>query len=246
MLSIQKGTLNLFREDETISYEVGYCFIGGDILELLELTYLLSEDERNRYIGFKYPLRGLSYLLGRLSSKIAIEQLDNDINPQNISIVNGVFGFPVVKGNSKNIQVNYSHSDNIGVSLAYYEEYPIGIDIEKIDFDKISIIKSYMTEREIQMVKDIDLEKEGAFFLWTMKESLSKIIKTGLTLRLDVLEIQSIKKLQDNIWESSFVNFTQYKIISGFFNDHICSITIPRKTNFSYDEFISFFLSYHS
>lgn len=232
---IKKGVLNLYREKEG-SFQIGYSFGRGDVTGLLELKEVLSDFEKKEFSYLKYPKRRLSYLLGRICSKISIKQLIGEVNLQDISIVNGVFGFPVVKGGVQNIMVTYSHCNNIGISLAFREEFLLGIDIEKISKEKSKLVQKYITKDEQTIINDFGLNVEGCFFLWTIKEALSKIIKTGFTLSFDILAISNFKKVCKNIWESQFVNFSQYKGISLMFDDHVCSIVLPKNTYLNYND----------
>jgi sugar-specific transcriptional regulator TrmB len=75
------------------------------------------------------------------------------------------------------------------------------------------------------MIKESDgvLSKEVFF---SAKESLSKILKTGLTSPLEIYEISKVDMDQDNI-SLFYKNFTQYKSTVVLVNDEIRSVTFP-------------------
>lgn len=75
------------------------------------------------------------------------------------------------------------------------------------------------------MIKESDgvLSKEVFF---SAKESLSKILKTGLTSPLEIYEISKVDMDQENI-SLFYKNFTQYKSTVVLVNDEIRSVTFP-------------------
>lgn len=238
MNALKEGVLILERESGNFLYHLGYSYISnGDLAKAFNLEYWLNIYEINKISSFKYPLRKESYLLGRLSAKKAILQLDKNINPKNIIIKNGVFGFPIVEGLSNNIQVVYSHCREKVICVAFEEAFPVGVDLEEINQNKTTLLKKKFTENELVLIKQNSIDEYGFILTWTIKEALSKIIKTGLTLDLKILELSSIEKKHENIFESHFVNFSQYKSVSFILKDHICSIVIPKKSFFEYESF---------
>ncbi len=67
-----------------------------------------------------------------------------------------------------------------------------------------------------------------------MKEALSKVLKTGLTVLLSILEVKNIQICNDNLI-STFTNFPQYCSISFNIYDYICSIVYPRNVEIDID-----------
>ncbi|WP_169233541.1 4'-phosphopantetheinyl transferase family protein [Chryseobacterium antibioticum] len=211
-------------------YTIGYSLIIGDLSSLNKLVYLLSEREEKEYNDFKFEKRKISYILGRISAKLAISDLLPNIQFNSISIGHGVFGFPVVAGLSENIQVSISHSSNLGVALAFPEEHPVGIDIEEIDHKKTTLIKRFVTLDGHDYFPDIT-ETEGVFMYWSAMEALSKILNTGLTLDFKFLALKEFRPLTNDLWECHFKNFSQYKGILFKTDTHVCSVVIPAKSD---------------
>ncbi|TCN57658.1 4'-phosphopantetheinyl transferase [Flavobacterium circumlabens] len=237
---MNKGKIELRRNGK--NFEAGYCFIKGELNSLLKYHDLLSNSEQSYYDELKFERRKASYLLGRITAKNAVCEL-SQADIKSVSIEFGIFHFPVVKKHpAQNIQVSISHCGDIGIALAFPEEHPMGIDIEKISFDKVSTMKTTMSLNEIELIDlhpDLTLAT-GCTIIWTAKESLAKIFRTGLTIDFKVLEIDSIEKIK-SCYVSHFRNVSQYKAISFHLNEYICSLVIPKKTTIDLDFFLKIF-----
>ncbi|OEK09345.1 hypothetical protein A8C32_11535 [Flavivirga aquatica] len=213
-------------------FKIGFCILKKNLPDILNYIDLLHEEEIAYYSTLKFDKRKTSYLQGRIAAKHAISELVQDNQTLNsISIKFGVFQFPVVKNlANKNIQISISHSDEYGIACAFPEEHPIGIDIQKINND-LDIMANYVFEKESQQIASCSLEKKiGNTLIWASKESLSKILKTGLTLDFKIMEINSIFK-KEGCYVCHFKNFTQYKSISKSIDGYVCSVVLPRRTS---------------
>jgi 4'-phosphopantetheinyl transferase len=211
-------------------YAIGFGLVSNILPNAIGYHSLLHPEELEYLESLKYPVRRKSYLLGRISAKKALSQ----ITPQpssSIFIDKGVFQFPVVNYiEQKNIQVSISHCNEFGIALAFPEIHPLGIDIERIDDNKIKTIQSQLTQKEILLLDSNNLPPNIFYtILWTIKESLSKILKTGLTLDFNFFEIAGLKQ-SGQIWECTFTNFIQYKAISFYIDEYIISIVLPKNT----------------
>ncbi len=230
------GELKLIREKK--NYTAGFCMLKKELSELTEYFPLLHPDEKTYYESIKVDRRKISYLLGRVAAKEAISILNPNNELQSIFIDYGIFNFPVVKSLShSNIQVSITHCEHIGIALAFPEEHPLGIDIEKIDETKTDSIKTQISANEIELALNNTITlPAGCTLIWTIKEALSKIFKTGLTMEFKILEVESIKKTGD-IYTSTFLNFAQYKAISCISKAYVCSIIVPKKTTIDLEMF---------
>ena len=214
-------------------FKAVFCIINEELFELIKEVTILHPEEKSYYDTLKFDKRKKSYLLGRIAAKQAVSKLllkEQAID--SFAIQFGVFHFPVVNYiQYQNIQVSITHCGNLGVALAYPEEHPLGIDIEKIDIDKVEAMKSLIVDSEYDLISSCSLEiAEGSTLIWTIKEALSKVLKTGLTLDFKIIEIESCKK-EGEIYTSTFKYFSQYKAISKKIGIHVCSIVLPRKTS---------------
>ncbi|SFE51849.1 4'-phosphopantetheinyl transferase superfamily protein [Chitinophaga sp. CF118] len=226
---MKKGEIILKRENR--NFNAGFCIIKQELPDLINKIQLLHQDERNYFDTLLFDKRKADYLLGRIASKKAIGELTKEENMDSISIGFGIFQFPVVKSSvNRNIQVSISHCDNLGIALAFPEEHPLGVDIEKLDNNKIDVMRSQVCANEFDLISSSDLcLPTGYTVIWTIRESLSKIFRTGLTMDNKLAEIKTLIKV-GTVYVSTFRHFSQYKAISCCAGDYVCSIVLPKNT----------------
>lgn len=227
---MQKGEIILKRENR--DFNAGFCVLNQKLPDLIKNLPLLHPNERDYFDKLTFDKRKADYLLGRIASKKAIGELaEEEENMESISIGFGVFQFPVVRSAvNRNIQVSISHCDNIGIALAFPEEHPLGVDIEKMDEHNVNVMRSQVCANEFDLISSSDLcLSTGYTIIWTIKESLSKILRTGLTMDNKLSEIESLTKV-DAVYVSTFRHFPQYKAISYYIGNYICSIVLPKNT----------------
>lgn len=196
----------------------------------------LHFEELNYFDTVKHEKRKRSYLLGRCSAKGAFMTLAGEVDPKKVLIKPGIFGQPVIKYDSKqDVQVSITHCDNLGAAIAFMEDVPMGIDIEKVDQNKTAVLESQMTDEEKEKAKSALYSYSSMLtVMWTIKEALSKILKTGLTTPFTLFEISKIET-DSNYVTSYFRHFGQYKAISFDLGNHICSIVYPKNTELHLD-----------
>lgn len=212
-------------------YKAHICLCYASIFtQYLETVEFLHPKELEYYFTLKFEQRIKSFLAGRYAAKKAVSFFSNDKNLECILIGSGIFNQPiVVHPNETNIQVSISHCDNLGAAIAFSEELPMGIDIERINADRKDVLESQMTGGEKDLFKLLPCSHEAACTLfWTAKEALSKILKTGLMIPFHICEINQIV-IEDGIVYSFFKNFPQYCTASLIFHPYVCSITYPKK-----------------
>ncbi len=216
------------------NFQAAIALVEGELNELSLCLDRLHPKEIKRYKTFCYDLRKVSYLLGRFSAKQAIMHLTENIHPSAICIDSGVFEFPIVQCPLiNNIHVSISHCDSIGLSLAFEDSHPMGIDIEKIESTNKRAMQSQITTKEKTLLKNINLNNlQGYASLWSVKESLSKVLKTGMMLDFSLLETKTIVQ-ENGLLTSTFVYFGQYKAISYVLGKYVISITLPKNSEFS-------------
>jgi 4'-phosphopantetheinyl transferase len=187
-----------------------------------ELAYLAT---------LTFEKRQASYLLGRFLAKLAVTK-QTDIPLHEIFIDFGIFQYPVVyhAGNEK-IQVSISHCNQYGIALAFPETHPLGVDLEIIAPDKNSIIETQLTGEEKYLLATLHHSTSSTAELytlfWTIKEALSKTLRTGLMSPVEIYAIKSVKK-ENHYWLSEFKNFGQYQALSFPLRPFICSIVYPK------------------
>ncbi|VBB05771.1 Hypothetical protein LUCI_0982 [Lucifera butyrica] len=117
----------------------------------------------------------------------------------------------------------------------------MGIDIEKIDSGK-KVFAKHLTAAEKRQMSVAPLSPEtGLTLLWTVKEALAKVLKTGFMTPFEVFEISEIQ-FDNNCVICYYKNFTQYKAIAWVANQYICSIAQPLSTriSFRFGHFLNF------
>lgn len=198
---------------------------------------LFHRLEKKHYETIKYDRRKLNYILGRFSAKFAINTMIEIPCMQSINIGSGVFGFPIVRCvEAKNIQVSITHCGFIGMSIAFKESHPMGIDIERISFDKEKAILSQISQYELKLLAVFGINDiSGYTALWCAKEALAKIIKTGMMLDFSFLEIETIEK-EENTYVAKFKHFGQYKAMCHINENYAISVVLPRKTMTNLEE----------
>jgi len=208
--------------NENVTYRASLAVSFFNKTTEFEALNILREEEKEQLLAYDYQKRKESYYGGRVSGKIAVSDFTK-LKFQEFQIDNGVFNQPVIQClTKKNCQVSISHANHASASIAFDEKHPLGIDIESVDQKNSITIVEYLTVGE----KAFCVNDNIPLIFWTAKEALSKVLKTGLTIPLHLLEIKSFR-IVDSFYVITFVNFAQYKVISFFFQDTILSIAYP-------------------
>ena len=223
------GKFLLHREKK--DFTATFCLLHEDLASLKKHINMLHPEEKAHFDTLKFEKRQADYLLGRIAAKTAVKGLTSTENIQSWHIDSGIFEFPIVKSlHNANIQVSISHCGKIGIALAFPEAHPMGIDIEKVNPNRLKAIESQITEKERTFMSESTLPYlQVTFMIWTMKEALSKVIKTGLMIDFKLLEIDSFQQ-EDDQFVCTFSHFGQYKAITYYANEYTCSIVLPKNT----------------
>lgn len=200
-----------------------------------ELLSLCEEVLQKREVDvFKTDRLGrwrFGYLRGRLCAKLALTILHDGLDSQEVSIERGVFGQPVVFGrNLANAQVSISHSGGWAAAVAFAEAHPMATDIEVFSESKQAVILSNMTAAELDQIAATTLSARMRLtLLWTIKESLSKVLRSGLMSPFEIYAIDTIAETDGGI-VSTFKNFAQYKCVSLSVGTLGLSVSLPKRT----------------
>lgn len=227
--------LELAREEQ--SYAGALCVLRTSLAELTPLSEeALSAAEQERYDRIPADRRRFSFLCGRIAAKRALTRLSPEPDFTRIDIGEGVFSQPVVRGAAfHGTQVSIAHTEGIGAAVAFPEEHPMGIDVEIVRPELERTVGSQMTAAEKEFHRQLPYAAAAGFALmWSIKESLSKVLKCGLMTPFQILEVTAIDATQPVI-VSTFGNFAQYKTLSVVRGDVVLSLTLPKKTALSLD-----------
>lgn len=226
--------LSLIRADNTFIATICCCFFSCEA-EYRGLVQYLHTRERNYYNDLKFEKRIRSYLIGRFAAKQAIAALIGEHSLKDIAIDYGVFNQPIIMFNNQNVQVSITHCDDFGAAIAYPEGHPMGIDVERINQDNMDVLEKQITADEREKIDACSLSYEmGLTLLWTVKEALSKILRTGLMTPFEVFEVSQIERYHNSII-CYYKNFAQYKVVSFTIGSYMVSVAHPLKTNIQFD-----------
>lgn len=217
--------------------QAGICFFRlPDSYPLEEVSSVFHSQELTYYDNLKFEKRKKSYLVGRYAAKHALAALLGDKDLSNIRIDQGIFSQPIVSCDSAhNIGVSITHCDELGAAIAFPESHPMGIDIERVNKNKREVMESQLTDAEQKLISETWNSRDALLTLiWTVKEALSKVLKTGLTTPFHIFEIEKVESKSDHSI-SSFRNFGQYKATSFNTGPFVCSIVYPKKTDLAID-----------
>ena len=199
---------------------------------------LLGESETAYFSSLRFARRQGSYLLGRYAAKAALSAVLSEPELRAIEIERGVFEQPVVRcDRDGGWEVTISHTEDLAVALAYPAGHPMGIDLEQIDPGQHETILSQLSEREIEWLKLRSAERlQFATGLWAAKESLSKVLQTGLMANIRVYDLAEFNVIDSREWEGFFENFAQYKARVWIGSKHVLAIAVPRRSTLILEE----------
>ncbi|QOS80435.1 4'-phosphopantetheinyl transferase superfamily protein [Paenibacillus sp. JNUCC31] len=230
----ERGEQRYFRFSLCYSSNYTQSLQVVDILHPYELDYL------NQGLADR---RKQSYLAGRYAAKCSLSGAIGEGRLNQIWIDRGILDHPiVVHPNKQNMQVSITHCDELGAALAFPEAVPMGIDIERIDPTRIDLFLSQLTDWEKGFIEDLPFSTEATLTMfWTAKESLSKVLKTGLTTCFSLYELQkpTTVDVDAGIVRSLFTHFPQYQTVSVIFGMYVCSITYPKKLCIDFTQFLN-------
>lgn len=215
------------------------CILESNLEQLKSIARTFLHPNELAYLQtLKFERRQHSFLLGRYAAKRAIMKCCDLENPALIEIKAGVFQHPVAKfpGN-KNIQVSIAHSESWAAAIAFPEEHPMGIDLESLTATSIDAIEDLLTETEHELSRTLNPNKQTTqVLLWSAKEALGKTLKCGITIPLQMMEVQDFNKTE-TAYTFIFTHFMQYKAVSYLLEGNAITIVLPRETSFDVQPF---------
>jgi 4'-phosphopantetheinyl transferase len=137
------------------------------------------ERDRTRYVASHVQLR---QILSRYLS----------LPPEEIKFGHGSHGKPFIELARRSVAFNLSHSGDLAL-VAVTNESEVGVDIEQVRGDSsfAQIAKQSFSTGENQWLESLDSDDElrGFFRLWTLKEACMKAAGGGLSIPLNLFEI---------------------------------------------------------
>ncbi|MDN5202951.1 4'-phosphopantetheinyl transferase superfamily protein [Fulvivirgaceae bacterium BMA10] len=222
--------IDLWRENSDFKAYLGFTRLSYVKLKSLKDQYL-SVEELSIYHNTKGQKKKSSYLKSRYIAKKTLSKFTKEHDLTQLEVKSGVFNQPFLKYFSEEPPgLSIAHTEQYAACLVFPIEHPMGLDIELISSKNVEIASSQVTPHELSLSKASDQHKDIFHLkLWTIKEALSKTLKTGLLCPFEIYEIYSIEE-QEHFTISTFTNFEQYKALTFQVDDHLCSIVLPKKT----------------
>ncbi|HEY9260944.1 4'-phosphopantetheinyl transferase family protein [Chitinophaga sp.] len=215
-------SLTVTREGLTFPVSMGVSSLSLSALQL-EIHRFLHPEERTALTGIAQH----DYLLGRHAAKLAAFNFTG-VAPAGIRIRPGVFGQPVLTcpGHS-NVQVSIAHSGGSAMAVVFPESHPMAVDIEVLDADRF--LPPLSPAESLLIASLPHTPEEQQFLLWTAREALSKVLRTGFTTDLELFNVKSVAVNGDFVI-STFVHFLQYKAVSWIAGNMACSLVLPERS----------------
>ena len=226
----------LMRENRRFTANLAITF-AHDFVRLAERAPMfLAESELAYFTGLEHDRRRRSYLLGRCAAKLALQQSLAEPDLRALEIGSGVFGQPLVLHASRATPgVTISHSVDLAVAFAFPAGHPMGVDLERIDPERLDTIRSVMSRRERAWADHSDPVTLSTL-VWTAKEALSKVLLCGLMSPWAILSVGELQPRGARVWEGRFENFAQYKFFSWASRFYLMSVVLPKNSMYAGDE----------
>ncbi len=170
--------------------------------ELDYFTSIISQDEQQRAIKFKYSKDQESFIVSRGILRCILSSY-LDLPPQNIEFLYGLWRKPCLPEEYK-INFNVSHSKDHAL-YAIVRNYEIGIDLEYIDNDKKleveDILSTILPSSEVDQWKKINSkDKTNSFFkLWVCIEAALKASGKGWLDSKDTINFNIAPNIKEKL-----------------------------------------------
>lgn len=195
----------------------------------------LHPRELDYFNSLEFLKRKSDFLLGRFVAKQALVGLEPSLAGCDIEIRPGVFQQPVVMRSAATpLAVCLTHSGMTSSAVAFPAGHPLGIDVEVIDPDYIGALKSQITADELPPVDTMRSEAERYMRVWTVKESLSKILRCGLTSPFSTFCLSDGAMSDSAVFMGGFQNFHQYRFFSIASSHLAFAMVHPARTRLSF------------
>lgn len=198
------------------------------------LEYLPDYMQQD-YSGYRKASDQHKYLFGRLLLLYGLTQYGGyDLNILNTLKYNA-YGRPYIESD---IDFNISHSGDI-ILCALSKNSRVGVDVEKVELLDIIDFEPILSDWEQQEIRLSDHSLNRLYEIWTIKESLVKAIRRGLSIPLNEISSQQNPVIYENkkwyfsklllgngymshlttdmpVAELSFINVSDSRILSSF------------------------------
>jgi len=181
----------------------------------------LSSSEMNRYLNLSVEKKKMSFLAGRIASKLACQKTMENVNPVELEIVNDTSaefkGRPLLFYKHNIIgKISLTHSQDLACAL-FDKDENIGIDLEYDCSRNQSFYKFNFTLLEKDLISCFQSTQRDRMItlLWTAKEAMSKVVGKGLTVDA-----------------RNYESYISKELLEGFMRDDLDQISYQGKYTF--------------
>ena len=179
---------------------------------------VLSSAEQERAARFKFDKHRRPFVVAHAALRLILSRYLN-MAPLDLPFVTGVNGKPSLAPelSGSGLQFNLSHSHEMAL-FGVTRRHEIGVDIEwiKEDYGFDEVAERFFTAKEVSELRalPVHLQRQGFFKCWTSKEAFLKAKGTGLSGKLDEVEITLIEEQQVRI-DASVPGWTLSELTPG-------------------------------
>lgn len=153
----------------------------------------LSPEEQAQASRFRFERDQKRYVIAHAALRAILARYTSE-EPANLKYVDGQSGKPKLASPwaASGLEFNLSHSHERAL-VAVNSGAEVGVDIEfvRADFKFHEIASHFFTKREVAALRELpeELQRHAFYKCWTSKEAFLKARGTGLSGKLDEVEI---------------------------------------------------------
>jgi 4'-phosphopantetheinyl transferase len=182
-------------------------WLTQDLSEIPESEDWLSEGERSRLAGMRFPKRRNDWKLGRWTAKRTIRacrpcDVSRDSALEIRSAVDGA-PEPYLNGEPLNISISISHSRERSLCAVGPGDFRIGCDLEFLEPRENIFLQDYFTQEECAFVEQVGSQDKAlvSMLVWSAKESALKILREGLRRDTRSISIRPDLSAREGNWK---------------------------------------------
>ncbi len=168
----------------------------------------LSEGERTRIAGMRFPKRRNDFKLGRWTAKRAFGALLSYSVPQyrmlEIRAADDGAPEPRLNGALLEFGISISHSRGRSLSAIGPQDAGIGCDLEFIEHHDRDFFRDCFTPAELAIFEQNMLRDQAltGMLIWSGKETALKILREGMRRDTRSVQIDAFGRPQEGCWNS--------------------------------------------
>ena len=211
----------------------------GESISPGDFKDLLSSVEQDRASKFKFETDRRRYTTAHAALRSILSIYVNS-SARELQFISGPYGKPKLAAihDKKKIEFNLSHSHEVAL-IAVTQGREVGVDVERVreDFAFDEVAQRFFTTREVAALHDlpIHLQRETFYKCWTSKEAFLKAKGTGLSGRLDEVEIvltDHVVRVKGTIPNFSLIDLT---VDGGYVAALVVDGAEPRLTYYAWE-----------